>query len=638
MKQILWFIKTYATFLVLFILQKPLFILVEKASATQPIDSYFSSSLAAMWHGLTLDLAMAGYFSILPGILLLVSLWIRKELVRPVLNAYFGIAAFLGAFILVLNLGLYPYWGFPLDSMPIYYFLSSPTDALASVSFLYVLLMLLIIVLSTVAVWFLLRMPSDDKRRYRSRYSNYGFGDFGGGRRSYPSDMERHRGRSSIILLLLIALLIIPIRGGFGVSTNNTGKAYFSSNIFLNHAAVNPIFSLMESINHDEDFSKQYRYLSDAEANKIFKTMISTSDQNTYPLLNAENFKKGSPDILIVVMEGFASDMLPSIGTQKDVAVQLDSIAQSGILFTRFYANSFRTDRGLVSILSGYPAQPTMSIMRLPQKAAQLPSLPKSLAKAKHYESTYYYGGDIDFAHQRSYLYSQGFERIISDSDFPVEDRLSKWGAHDDKVAQRLLDDLKKEQHVNHPMFRVLQTSSSHEPFEVPYNRLKDQRLNAFAYTDSVIGSLLRQYSKLPRWKNTLVVLVPDHVGWFKDGLNNFDRNRYQIPLILTGGAIARPMKVGLIGSQHDIAATLLGQLGIKHDDYLFSKNMMSDATPKFAFFDVPDAFGVVSEENSIIFDNKSKKTLYDKGEKGFNLKRGQAYLQKLYDNINSLK
>lgn len=638
MKQILWFIKTYATFLVLFLLQKPLFILVEKASATQPIDSYFSSALTVMWHGLSLDLAMAGYFSIVPGLLLLVSLWIRKELVRPVLNVYFGIAAFLGAFFLVLNLGLYPYWGFPLDSMPVYYFLSSPTDALASVSFLYVLLMLLIIVLSTVAVWFLLRMPGDSKRTYRSRYSNYGFGDFGGGRRSYPSDMERHRGRSSLILLLLIVLLFIPIRGGFGVSTNNTGRCYFSSNIFLNHAAVNPIFSLMESFAHDEDFSQQYRYLSDEEADKIFKTMISTSDQNTYPLLNAENFKKGSPDILIVVMEGFASDMLPSIGTQKDVAVQLDSIAQSGILFTRFYANSFRTDRGLVSILSGYPAQPTMSIMRLPQKAAQLPSLPKSLAKARHYECTYYYGGDIDFAHQRSYLYSQGFERIVSDADFSEKDRLSKWGAHDDKVAQRLLDDLKKEQHVNHPMFRVLQTSSSHEPFEVPYSRLKDQRLNAFAYTDSVIGSLLRQYSKLPRWKNTLVVLVPDHVGWYKDGLSNFDRSRYQIPLILTGGAIARPMKVGLIGSQHDIAATLLGQLGIKHNDFLFSKNMMSDATPKFAFFDVPDAFGVVSEENSIIFDNKSQKTMYDKGEKGFNLKRGQAYLQKLYDNINSLK
>ena len=113
---------------------------------------------------------------------------------------------------------------------------------------------------------------------------------------------------------------------------------------------------------------------------------------------------------------------------------------------------------------------------------------------------------------------------------------------------------------------------------------------------------------------------------------------RYQIPLILAGGAIARPMKVALIGSQNDIAATLLGQLGVKHQDFLFSKNMMSDATPKFAFFDVPDAFGMVSEDNSIIYDNKAQKVVYDQGKKGHNLKRGQAYLQKLYDDIASKK
>ena len=209
---------------------------------------------------------------------------------------------------------------------------------------------------------------------------------------------------------------------------------------------------------------------------------------------------------------------------------------------------------------------------------------------------------------------------------------------HDHIVAEKLLADLKKEQHVKHPMLRIFQTSSSHEPFDVPYSRLKDKRLNAFAYTDSVIGHLMREYSKLPRWKNTLVVLVPDHVGGYKEHLDNFDRSRYQIPLILTGGAIARPMKVALVGSQNDIAATLLGQLGVKHQDFLFSKNMMSDATPKFAFFDVPDAFGMVSEDNSIIYDNKTQKIVYDQGRKGYNLKRGQAYLQKLYDDIASKK
>ena len=148
------------------------------------------------------------------------------------------------------------------------------------------------------------------------------------------------------------------------------------------------------------------------------------------------------------------------------------------------------------------------------------------------------------------------------------------------------------------------------------------------------MGAIVREYRKLPRWKNTLIVFVPDHVGGYKENLNDHDRSRYQIPLILAGGAISRPMKVGIIGSQQDIAATLLGQLGVEHREFTFSKNMMSDATPKFAFFAVNDAFGIVSEENSLIYDNRAKRIVYDKGEKGFNLKRGQAYLQKLYDDL----
>lgn len=633
MKQIIWFVKTYATFVVLFVLQKPLFLFLEKGSATQPVDNIFTELPAVIWHGLPLDLSMAGYLSVIPGLLSIAVVWLKRELVKPIMNIYFIIASLFITCSFLLNASLYPYWKYPLDSTPLFYFFTSPADAIASVSIWQVILSIVILIVLTIGVWFTLRMRGEKRQQY-SRYS-YGYGGFGSGKRNRFDDFDRHRGRTSIILLLLTGLLFLPIRGGITVSTMNTGQAYFSQNAYLNHSAVNPLFSLFESITHQEDFASQYRFMKDKEADKIFATMTSTSDENTYPLLNEATFKKGTPDILIVIMESFASDIMPSMGSYKDVAVCLDSIAQQSILFTRFYANSFRTDRGMVSILSGYPAQPTTSIMRYPRKTSQLPSIARNLAKYKNYKTTYYYGGDADFCNMRSYLVSQGYQHIISDANFPIEDKLSKWGVPDHIVAARMMEDIKAQQNEKRPMLRILQTSSSHEPFEVPYHRLKDKRLNAFAYTDSVMGAIVREYRKLPRWKNTLIVFVPDHVGGYKENLNDHDRSRYQIPLILAGGAISRPMKVGIIGSQHDIAATLLGQLGVEHREFTFSKNMMSDATPKFAFFAVNDAFGVVSEENSLIYDNRAKRIVYDKGEKGFNLKRGQAYLQKLYDDLS---
>ena len=632
MKQIIWFVKTYATFVVLFVLQKPLFLFLEKGSATQPVDNIFTELPAVIWHGLPLDLSMAGYLSVIPGFLSIAVVWLKRDLVKPIMNIYFIIASLFITCSFLLNASLYPYWKYPLDSTPLFYFFTSPADAIASVSIWQVILSIVILIVLTIGVWFTLRMRGEKRQQY-SRYA-YGYGGLGSGKRNRFDDFDRHRGRTSIILLLLTGLLFLPIRGGITVSTMNTGQAYYSQNAYLNHSAVNPLFSLLESITHQEDFASQYRFLKDKEADKIFATMTSTSDENTYPLLNEATFKKGTPDILIVIMESFASDIMPSMGSYKDVAVCLDSIAQQSILFTRFYANSFRTDRGMVSILSGYPAQPTTSIMRYPRKTSQLPSIARNLAKYKNYKTTYYYGGDADFCNMRSYLVSQGYQHIISDANFPIEDKLSKWGVPDHIVAARMMEDIKAQQNEKRPMLRILQTSSSHEPFEVPYHRLKDKRLNAFAYTDSVMGAIVREYRKLPRWKNTLIVFVPDHVGGYKENLNDHDRSRYQIPLILAGGAISRPMKVGIIGSQHDIAATLLGQLGVEHREFTFSKNMMSDATPKFAFFAVNDAFGIVSEENSLIYDNRAKRIVYDKGEKGFNLKRGQAYLQKLYDDL----
>ena len=632
MKQIIWFVKTYATFVVLFVLQKPLFLFLEKGSATQPVDNIFTELPAVIWHGLPLDLSMAGYLSVIPGFLSIAVVWLKRDLVKPIMNIYFIIASLFITCSFLLNASLYPYWKYPLDSTPLFYFFTSPADAIASVSIWQVILSIVILIVLTVGVWFTLRMRGEKRQQY-SRYA-YGYGGFGSGKRNRFDDFDRHRGRTSIILLLLTGLLFLPIRGGITVSTMNTGQAYFSQNAYLNHSAVNPLFSLFESITHQEDFASQYRFMKDKEADKIFATMTSTSDENTYPLLNEATFKKGTPDILIVIMESFASDIMPSMGSYKDVAVCLDSIAQQSILFTRFYANSFRTDRGMVSILSGYPAQPTTSIMRYPRKTSQLPSIARNLAKYKNYKTTYYYGGDADFCNMRSYLVSQGYQHIISDANFPIEDKLSKWGVPDHILAAKMMEDIKAQQNEKRPMLRILQTSSSHGPFEVPYHRLKDKRLNAFAYTDSVMGAIVREYRKLPRWKNTLIVFVPDHVGGYKENLNDHDRSRYQIPLILAGGAISRPMKVGIIGSQHDIAATLLGQLGVEHREFTFSKNMMSDATPKFAFFAVNDAFGIVSEENSLIYDNRAKRIVYDKDEKGFNLKRGQAYLQKIYDDL----
>lgn len=620
-ERLIGLIKTYILFVCIFILQKPLFILYYSSLYA---GTSWTDPFKVIWNGLPLDLSLAGYLTAIPGLLFIASAWTLSKALRRIWNGYYFFIAILLAVIFIVDIGLYEYWGFRLDATPLFYFFSSPKDALASISIWQVLggIVAMILYASLLYALFLWIQKGIWKRM----------------------KLPYRRLSVSGVMLLLTGLLFIPIRGGFTVSTMNTGKVYFSSNQRLNHAAINPAFSLMESLSKQKDFGKQYRFMEAAQADELIKNLVDPSVLDSTAVvpdtLRTTLFKTERPNVIFVILESFSSRLMTTLGGEPDIAVQMDSLAKEGVLFTNFYANSFRTDRGLVAILSGYPAQPTTSIMKYPRKTQNLPAIAGSLRDAG-YRTKYYYGGDADFTNMRSYLMSSGFENIISDQDFPVSERLSKWGAHDHLVFNRLLEDMKVEAADTastenaRPFFQVLQTSSSHEPFEVPYRRLANDRLNAFAYTDSCVGDFVKRFRELPQWKNTVLVLVPDHLGAYPEHLNNLSVDRYQIPLLLIGGAVSEPRRIDIYGSQHDIAATLLAQLSLPHQDFVFSKDMLNPASPHFAFFAVPDAFGMVTPDNQLIFNCEADAVAVDEGStKGKNLLPGKAYLQKLYDDI----
>jgi phosphoglycerol transferase MdoB-like AlkP superfamily enzyme len=635
-ERLIGLIKTYIYFVCIFVIQKPLFVLYYKSLYA---DTTGTDIFRIIWHGLPLDLALAGYLTVIPALLFIFSVWTLSKFLHKLWNIYFLIIVILLSIIFVVDLVLYEYWGFRLDATPLFYFFSSPKDAIASVSWGVVIVGLLAMLLFASLL--------------------YAFAFFMQRKIWSSLKLPYYRMMVSGGLFIAIGLLFIPIRGGFTVSTMNTGKVYFSTNQRLNHAAINPAFSLMESLAKQEDFGNQYRFLKASQVNDLMKNLVDPSVLDSTAVvpdsLRTHLFKISRPNILLVIMESFSSKLMTSLGGEPNIAVHLDSLAKEGILFTNFYANSFRTDRGLVAVLSGYPAQPTTSIMKYPHKTQSLPAIAQCL-KNVGYHTKYYYGGDADFTNMRSFLMSSGFNQIICDEDFPVSERLSKWGVHDHLVFNRLFQDLKAEVstkgegviHDNHtevtrdgivnpirPFFKVLQTSSSHEPFEVPYRRLANDRLNAFAYTDSCVGDFVKRFKKLPQWKNTVIILVPDHLGAYPEHINNLTVERYQIPLLMIGGAVRSPKHISVYGSQHDIAATLLAQLGLSHHQFTFSKDLLNPAAPHFAFFTIPDAFGMVTPEDRLIFDCGAGKIAVDDGErKRKNLLSGEAYLQKIYDDI----
>ena len=568
-------------------------------------DVEWTDQLAVLWYGLRLDMAIAGYLTIVPGLLLMISLWYGGKVLQWVWKAFFLLTAIATALGYVANLGLYGYWGFPLDNTPLLYVKTSPADAIASLTLWQMAGAVLAWGVCALVVYKLPHpLPADERK--------------------HPRGWQRFA--ELVLLFVMEGALLLPIRGGVGTGTNHTGSVYFSENIRVNHATVNPLFCFFESVVHQEEIGTKYRFMEAEEADRLFA-------QITYTHLRKDTLRTlQHPNVILIVLESFSDTVM----RVKGVTPHLRRMTDEGLYFTSFYANSFRTDRALVSIHSGLPAQPTMSVMDMPRKSTSLPSIAGQLGKSG-YHTVFYYGGDINYSNMRSYFAGTGFQKIVSDADFPMSLRTGKWGVADGGVFERMLADIKAD-NSGHPFFRSFMTGSSHEPFDVPdYHKFNDDEvLNAFSYTDHCLGRFIDELKKLPCWKNTLIAIVPDHLGAFPDRQDNYHLWRYHVPFVILGGQIPAGVQCHTVGSQIDIAATLLGLLGIDHQDFPYSKDLLDEQSPHFAFFTFPDAMGMVTDTSAVVYDNTDGRVhLSENAKDGQLLRKAKAYLQKLYDDLD---
>ena len=653
-------IQLYFAFLLLFVLWKPVFMLYHW-------DLYgaypWTEWLAVVRHGLPHDLTVAGYLTALPLLLELGRIWRPGAWHNAAMRIYLRLVLAPLLLVLFTDLELYTHWGFRLDATPLIYLTDNPLAALRQTPTWALLVLLPLLA----AAWWLLQRALC--RLFPAR------------RRGTPLCMPSARGRAwlTVAWAALMGLLFVAIRGGVTVSTMNVGRVYYSTQLPLNHAATNPVFSLIASLSKSEDFGAQYRFMSDderaaaiadlfarpaataaADADSLATCILlpPPAEGGTAPAdaagaqsahADAPLLRTRRPDVILILLESFSGACCPLIDPTADPAIlpNVTRLMREGIGFTNLYANSFRTDRGCAAVLAAYPAQPTYSVMKNPQKCENLPYLSRRMAE-HGYRPHFIHGGDADFTNFRGFLRCGAVGRITADTDFPLADRLSKWGVPDhltfDYLRRLVLDESAARSHAadasdaDAPMLKIFLTLSSHEPFDVPYRRFADPYLNAAAYTDSCLGAFVDSLKASPAWDNLLILGVPDHCfARYPATLQNHEPLRYRIPVFMTGGAVAAPRLISTCGSQTDLAATLLAALGMPHDDFTFSKDLLDPALPHFGFYTWPDGFGFVTDSCRYIQDN-----LHDghplagsHDPHGTAQRWGKAYLQTLYDDLS---
>ena len=602
-ERVFFLLKFFLLTVIIFIVGKCGFMVYNHDAATWTM----ADMLEVIGHGLSLDISTALYFLIIPFFVAWASIWLPMP--RWLMKPYYIFVAIAFSLAFVYDTCLYPYWHFKLDALCLQY-LETPSEAMASVSTGYILLLLLalIVVAVIISLAYIYVVPV-----YRLKKGHWW---------------------ESFLFVLLIPVIVIAIRGGLDESTTNIGQVYYSQNQFLNHSAVNPVFSFLSSFEKTASYVPDYQFMDDDECEAMMEGLYPTTSENPDTLLTTQR-----PNVVIILMESCGGVFTQDIGGKKEVMPNLNRLESEGVYFSRFYANSYRTDRGTLCTWSGYPSFPRSSVMKMPAKTRLLPGIAGSMLR-EGYTTSYLYGGDINFTNMRGYLVNIGFEDLYWKTDYTLEEQQSaQWGVRDDITFKTLAQMVEQKSQEKRPFLVGYSTLSSHEPWDVPTHRLDDEILNAFNYLDECIANFISEMKKSPAWDNLLIILLPDH-GYSYAEVGEEHPMHDHVPMLWLGGAVKEPRRITQICNQSDLPATLLGQLGIDHQDYHFSRDVLSkNYTYPFATHTYNNGISMVDSTGFAVLDLNANMIVTDQSTDAQALiKKGKAILQMATRELKNMK
>ena len=586
----------------------------------------------ATLRGLPMDMAVASAIGALAVVLTLLSRRYRGLPMRRMAGVWMWLLLFVAVCITCGDIIMYEHWKFKLDAS-VFAYMSEPGEMSSSEPVSYLLSRVGLSLLAAFVAGY---------GAYRITPTNF--------RPLHPFMLKARMWVLCLAAAVFLAPLFLAVVGVIGEDVafceQRKGKQPgVRCDVFMSHAAVNPVFHMVHSmILYARSPREQFRSMDSKEARHIVASLFPADTEDITDTL----FTTTRPNILTLQIESMGAVFVKSLDgaygetaglmsdTLETVTPELCRWMRRGLNFTRAYATSFRTDRGTVSVLSGCVSFPTVSLMMQDsvlsamEHGGGLPGLPATLRQAG-YSTCYLYGGDPSFMNKGRYLRAAGYDSVMGIEDIGVDAReRDNWGANDSIAFERLYTHLMR-RGTEIPWCVGFQTMSSHEPWQVPYERLRDKIPNAFAYTDHHLGRFLTRLRRSPLWENTIVVIFADHGYPYHQFYDRPDF--FHIPLLIVGGALTHIRTYAHLVSQSDIAATLLSQMGIPHRQYPWSRNVFSKHyTSPCVYATYPSGAVLLDDGGYSIYDHQSGVFTTQPDEQ--REKQLKAILQESYDRL----
>lgn len=371
----------------------------------------------------------------------------------------------------------------------------------------------------------------------------------------------------------------------------NASNSVFSTDQMVNSLGVNSFYTVAYagySLKHEEDPRKHYGKMEKEEAYArvkkymdIDQATLTNPDIPFMHQLKSDTLLKRPYNLVIFLQESLGAEYVGALGG-KPLTPNFDQLSKEGLLFTNLYCTGTRSVRGIEAVVTGFLPSTSESVVKLPNSQSNFFTL-GNLLKEKGYDTSFIYGGMANFDNMASFFSGNGFSNIIDETVFdkqPIESYALKgvWGYSDEDLVVKANEYFKSVQ--DKPFFSLMFSTSNHEPFEFPDNRIelyeqpKNSVHNAMKYADFAIGEFFKLARKEEYFKNTVFVIIADH-NTRTQGKALVPIDKFHIPALIIAPNIEEAT-FDKLASQIDIPPTLVSLLGIDAKVPMVGHNLLA--------------------------------------------------------------
>ena len=382
--------------------------------------------------------------------------------------------------------------------------------------------------------------------------------------------------RQFCLALLFFVVAIISLR---------FASAHFSRERLINELANNGVISVVVAAwSHNLDYGAFYPVIDRDEAfARARKILAAPGEVFTGPPDSLTRRVPGDPgrprlNIVLLLEESLGSEFWGSLGRKKTLTPELDKLSQEGMFFVNMYATGNRTVRGFEGVLSSFPPLPGDSIVKR-DHSENVETIARVLRR-DGYRTTFVYGGRGLFDGMGSFTLRNGYERFIEQKDFLKPTFTTAWGVCNEDLYRKTIEECRELDRKGEPFLMTTLSVSNHKPYTYPPGRIsedpkKHKRDYAVKYTDWSLGQFFAAAKKERFWTNTIFVVVADH-GARVYGSQSIPIHSYEVPLLILGpAAVQTPSRHEQLGSQLDVAPTILGLLGRPYETTFFGHDLL---------------------------------------------------------------